>query len=360
MRLVPVLMVQEGMRIGKKIYSDDGVVLLAEGVELTATLIRRLKELDIGYIYIEDHLTEGIHIPEMLHEETRRNALSNIRINFQRLSETSRITRGYHHLGKYFSKVMESILDDVSSQEESMIMLMDMNTTDHYLYKHSLNVCVYTLVLGIANGYTKEQLMVLGLGSLLHDIGKTQIPQKVLFKPQKLDVEEYRLMQSHTQIGYRILKDEPNIPLLAAHCAFQHHERLNGTGYPRGIKGDDIHEYAQWVALADSYDAMTSHRIYRPAMLPHQAAEVLYAGAGTLYEQRKLELFRDRVAIYPPGLSVKLSTGETGVVSRIHASTPHRPVVRVMSDPEGETLKVPNEMDLARTLSVVITGVLGT
>ncbi|OXL82021.1 histidine kinase [Paenibacillus sp. SSG-1] len=359
MRLVPVPMLQQGMKIGKKIYSDEGVVLLAEGVELTSLLISRLQKLDIGYIYVEDHLTEGIDIPEMLREETRRQALQNIRVNFQRLSEASPITGGYHHLGKQFSKVMESILEDVSSQEDCMIMLMDMNTADHYLYKHSLNVCVYSLVLGIASGYTQDQLMVLGLGSLLHDIGKTQIPQKVLFKPQKLDDEEFRLMQAHAQIGFKILKDEPNIPLLAAHCAFQHHERMNGSGYPRGIKGDDIHEYAQWVALADSYDAMTSHRVYRPAMLPHQAAEVLYGGAGTLYDQKKLELFRDKVAIYPPGLSVKLSTGETGVVSKIHSHMPHRPVVRILQDPEGVPLLAPYEVDLSQSLSVIIDGVLG-
>ncbi|MBE9912482.1 HD-GYP domain-containing protein [Paenibacillus donghaensis] len=360
MRLVPVRKLQEGMRIAKKIYSDEGIVLLADGVELTSSLIRRLIELDIGYIYVEDGLTEGIHIPEMLHEETRRSALQSIRKNFQSLSESSKITKGYLHLGKDFTKMMEAILCDVSSQEESMIFLMDMNTADHYLYKHSLNVCVYALVLGIANGYTEQQLIVLGLGALLHDIGKTQIPQRVLAKPQKLTDEEYKLMQAHAEIGYKILKDEPNIPLLAAHCAYQHHERLNGSGYPRGIKGNDIHEYAQWVALADSYDAMTSHRVYRPAMLPHQAIEVLYTGSGTLYDQKKLELFRDKVAIYPPGLTVKLSTGETAVVSRIHPNMPHRPVVRILGDAEGQSLHVPYEMDLAKKLSVIITDVDGS
>lgn len=148
MRLLPVQLLREKMKIGKKIYNDEGVILLADGVELTPHLIRRLVELDIGYVYIEDHLSEGIHIPEMLQEETRRNALQKLRHNFQRLSSASSITKGYHHLGKEFSGVMESIIEDISSQEDSMIMLMDMNTTDHYLYKHSLNVCVYTLVWG--------------------------------------------------------------------------------------------------------------------------------------------------------------------------------------------------------------------
>jgi len=98
--------------------------------------------------------------------------------------------------------------------------------------------------------------------------------------------------------------------------------------------------------VADSYDAMTSNRIYKKAMLPHQAVEALYVGSGTLYEQKQLELFRDRVAIYPLGLTVKLSTGESGVVVKIDPTTPHRPIVRVLNGPEGETV-VPFERDLS-------------
>lgn len=123
-------------------------------------------------------------------------------------------------------------------------------------------------------------------------------------------------MQAHTEIGFQILKEEPNIPLLAAHCALQHHERIDGSGYPRGLTGPQIHEYAKWLGVADSYDAMTSNRVYKKAMLPHQAVEALYVGSGTLYEQKHLELFRDRVAIYPLGLTVKLSTGRAGLWSK--------------------------------------------
>lgn len=357
MRLLPVHMLQQGMKIGKKIYSEEGLILLAEGVELTSSIIRRLGELDIGYVYIQDALTEDIEIPEVLHEETRRKALQTIRTNFQNLSRTSVISKGGHHLGKSFSGMMDSILDDLGSQDVSMIMLTDMNMTDHYLYKHSLNVCVYTLILGIAYGYSRDQLYILGMGALLHDIGKTQTSQRLLLKPSKLSDEEFQQMKAHTEIGFKILKDEPNIPLLSAHCALQHHERLNGTGYPQGLKGSEIHEYAQWLGLTDSYDAMTSHRVYRPAMLPHQVMEVMYAGSGTLYDQQKLALFRDKVAIYPPGMSVKLSTGETGVVSKIDINMPQRPVVRIMTNSSGELHTAPYDLDLTQVLSVVITHV---
>ncbi|CAM4362594.1 HD-GYP domain-containing protein [Paenibacillus typhae] len=356
MRLVSVNRLQSGMKLGKKIYNDEGLVLLADGVELSDALIKRLARIDIGYVYIEDANTDDVVITTLLHDETRNQALKVIRNQFQEMSSTSGITKGFYHLDKKFSKVMDSILDDMSSQEDPMIMLADMHTADNYLYVHSLNVCLYTLVLGIAYGYSREELRVLGLGSLLHDIGKTQIPVKIVQKPGMLSDEEFRHMQAHTEIGYRILKDEPNIPLLAAHCALQHHERINGTGYPRGLTGPQIHEYAKWLGVADSYDAMTSNRIYKKAMLPHQAVEALYVGSGTLYEQKQLELFRDRVAIYPLGLTVKLSTGESGIVVKIDPSIPHRPVVRVITGHEGEPV-TPYEIDLGTALSVVISDV---
>ncbi|KGE18490.1 HD-GYP domain-containing protein [Paenibacillus wynnii] len=356
MRLVSVNQLQAGMRLGKKIYNDEGLILLAEGAELTTPIINRLAKMDIGYIYIEDALTDDVIISGMLQDETRNQALKVIRNQFQDMTGASTITKGFYHLDKKFSKIMDYILDDMSSQVDPMIMLLDMHTADNYLYVHSLNVCLYTLVLGIAHGYSKNDLKVIGLGSLLHDIGKTQIPVKIVQKPGMLSDEEFRHMQAHTEIGYRILKEEPNIPLLAAHCALQHHERIDGSGYPRGLTGPQIHEYAKWLGVADSYDAMTSNRIYKKAMLPHQAVEALYVGSGTLYEQKQLELFRDRVAIYPLGLTVKLSTGESGVVVKIDPSTPHRPIVRVLTGAEGETV-TPFEYDLSKALSVVISDV---
>ncbi|GJM79844.1 hypothetical protein HMSSN139_23400 [Paenibacillus sp. HMSSN-139] len=243
----------------------------------------------------------------------------------------------YPYLGKTFSGLIESILDDLSARDDAMIMMMNMNSMDHYLYRHSLNVCVYTLLLGQLHGYTKDELTVLGLGALLHDIGKTKLPLELLTKPSRLTDEEFEMIKRHPDFGFKMLKDEPGIPLLSAHCAYQHHEKIDGSGYPRGIRGNEIHEYARWIAITDAYDAMTTHRSYRKAMLPHQALEVLYTGCGHWYEKPKLELFRDRVAIYPIGMTVRLSTGETGVVSRIHGHMPQRPVVRVLTD-RGERI----------------------
>ncbi|GAB6926668.1 HD-GYP domain-containing protein [Paenibacillus sp. JCM 10914] len=357
MRLIPTKALKPGMVLGKKIYNSDGLILLADGVKLTDALIRRLGGLELGYVYIEDALTDDINVPELLSEETRLGAIRSIRTSFKNLESKPELRGSFHHLGKTFSGMMESIIDEISDHEQTMVLLTDMNTNDYNLYRHSLNVCLYSIVLGVSYGYNREELRHLGLGALLHDIGKTRISQKLLHYPGRLTDEEFREIQKHAEYGFQILKDEPNIPLLSAHCALSHHERLDGSGYPRGLKGPEIPEYAKWIAITDSYDAMTTQRVYKPALLPHEAVEVMYTGSGTLYEQRYLALFRDRVAIYPPGISVKLHTGESGVVSRIHAHVPHRPVIRVLMDAEGTELTTPYELDLSESLTIMIAAI---
>lgn len=216
---------------------------------------------------------------------------------------------------------------------------------------------MYTSVMGMAYGYDAEELLTLSMGALLHDIGKTLIPDEILLKEGPLDNEEYEQMKQHAEEGYRLLKDMPNIPLLTAHCAFQHHERLDGSGYPRGICGDDIHEYAKWIAIADSYDAMTTNRVYRKAMLPHEAMEVIYGGAGSLYEQKMVEVFRDKIALYPIGITVRLNTGEVGVVVDLNKTNVKRPIVRILRDAQGQELQTPYEIDLSKHLTTLISSI---
>ncbi|MCU6797264.1 HD-GYP domain-containing protein [Paenibacillus sp. WQ 127069] len=359
MRLLPIHIVRPGMKLGKKIYNEEGLVLLAEGIELTQTLINRLGKYGVDFIYIADPRTADIIIPQLLSEETRFKAITEIRTSFRKLMDNSikNKTAGYNQLGKNFGEVMNLIIDDLSSHQDAMIMLTNMSVMDDYLFQHSLNVCIYATLLGMAYGYNRNDLMTLGLGSLLHDIGKTQIPYEILRKNAQLTDDEFDCMKRHTEYGFKLLKDEPNIPLLSAHCAFQHHERLNGSGYPRGIEGTEIHDYAKWIGLVDSYDAMTTHRVYRRAMLPHQAMEIIFTGTETLYEKKKIELFRDKIAIYPLGINVTLNTGEMGTVVGLNNIFPQRPIVRVLQTPGGEEIYAPFDVDLSKKLSIMITGV---
>lgn len=351
MRLLPIGSCHAGMKLARHIYSENGTVLLSVGFELTTNLIRRLSHYGIDYLYIKDPRTEDIVIGEVISEETRIRTIREVRTTFKKMMNDAGNKR-MTQFGEAFRPLMKDIIDDLSLHKDAMMMLTNISVTDHYLFQHSLNVCIYTTLLGLAHGYSKDELMVLGLGALLHDIGKTKVPQDILQKPGKLTDTEFLEIKKHAEYGFLLLKDEPNIPLLVAHCAYQHHERINGGGYPRGISGTDIHEYARWIGMVDSYDAMTTHRVYRSPVLPHQALEILFTGTGTLYDHEKLLLFRDKIAIYPIGVTVKLDTGETGVVVCLNASAPYRPVVRVFEDGEGQV--IPYEIDLSEKLNVMI------
>jgi HD-GYP domain-containing protein (c-di-GMP phosphodiesterase class II) len=358
MRLLPIGSCRSGMKLARHIYSEEGTVLLAAGVELTDALLARLYRCGIDFLYVRDARTDDIAVVDLLSEETRIRTMGEIRTTFKKLMDDAGRKRlvSTYHLGKTFRPLLEDVISDLSRHPDAMIMLSNMSVTDNYLFQHSLNVCVYATMLGLTYGYGKDELMTLGLGALLHDIGKTKVPLDVLRKPGKLSEAEFAEIKKHAEYGYLMLKDEPNVPLLAAHCAYQHHERLNGSGYPRGITGEAIHEYARWIGLVDSYDAMTTHRVYRSAMLPHEALEVLFTGAGTLYDQEKIALFRDKIALYPLGVTVRLNTGEIAVVVDLNASAAHRPIVRVLENADGETVP-PYEIDLSKKLTILIEAV---
>ena len=159
----------------------------------------------------------------------------------------------------------------------------------------------------------------------------------------------------HTEYGFEILRKDPSVSLLSAHCALQHHEKLDGTGYPRGLKGDEIHPYGKILAVADVFDALTSNRPYRKAMLPHEAMEILYGETYTHFDPKYVKTFQRSVATYPVGLTVKLNTGETGVVVHYEMGAPNRPTVRVLNDPTGDSVDKPYEIDLAKHPSIMIT-----
>lgn len=355
MLLLPIQLCQPGMRLGKPIFNDEGLILLNEGMELTPTIVQRLEQFGINQVYIEDPRTDDIVLRDVVSQETRARAVAEVRSTFGRLMDASFRKKSMNglQLGRTFKPVIDTILDDITSNVDAMMMLANIHASDHYLFQHSVDVCIYAAIMGQASGYSRDELFNLAIGALLHDIGKTQLPDHLLQKPGRLTPEEYEKVKTHTTLGFQMLKDEPNIPLLSAHVAFQHHERLNGSGYPRAIEGEEIHEYARWVGLADSYDAMTTHRVYRKAMLPHEAVEVLYAGAGTLFDRDMVKLFRNKVAIYPLGMLLRINTGEIGVVVDINASTPHRPIIRILYDEVNQPIS-PYEIDLSKVLHLQI------
>lgn len=360
MRLIPVYMCQPGMRLGKPIFNSEGQILVGYKFELTGSIISRLQKMGIDYIFIEEPHTEDILIEEGIKEETRLQLRATLKGIMDAVSSSSYDPRfGNAQLFRLCSKSVDLIMEDLQYDRNDAFMLMNMhmfpsNDYGQHFIQKSMNVCVYATKIGMSEGYTKEDLVAFSLGALLHDVGSLKISREILNKRGTLSPFEYEEVKKHPEYGFKIVMDERSIPLLSAHCTLQHHERINGSGYPYGLKQGEIHPFAQWVGLLETYDSLTHPRAHREALLPHQAIEILYGGAGTLYDMDKVKMFRNKVSIFPLGLTVQLSSGESGIVSKVFPDVKHRPVVRVLKDANGEYLKHPYEIDLSRNLSIMI------
>ncbi|RXI96679.1 HD-GYP domain-containing protein [Anaerobacillus alkaliphilus] len=351
MRLITVDKITPGIKLGKTIYNEKGKVLLAAGTELSEGLIRRLKKYNIFTIYIEDELSEGIEIVEAIPEELRLEAVNLITEGLHTIADlaTSKV-KGMmksERTIRSFQKIFKDILHCLSDNRTALNLLATTKIHENYLYMHSVNVTIYSCQLAIANGLPLKNIEEIGIGAMLHDLGKVYVSPEILNKPGSLTQSEFEHMKTHCSLGFEVLRKLHEIPLPVAHCAFQHHERIDGTGYPRNLKGNEIHKYAKIISVADVFDAVTSHRVYRPPILPHKALELLYAGSGTQFDVRQVELFRDCIAIYPQGLTVKLNDGRTGIVSSYNFHSVGRPVVRIIQDEQNQVV-VPYEIDLCK------------
>jgi len=357
MRLKSIRNCRPGDTLARSIYSETGTVLVGAGVELTERMLARLKNMNITAVYIADKRTDDILIEPVISEEARREAMTIIHESFRMVESAKpkwQLLFSDRKFGRRIRQAMTTIIQEIKSSRSVMNLMADACAFDNYIFAHSLNVALYSIAVALKSGFSEKEVVEIGIGGLLHDIGKTCVPEAILKKQGRLTEEEFAIMQKHTEYGFEILSKQDEIPLLSAHCAFQHHERLNGSGYPRRLKGEEIHPYARLMAVTDVFDALTSHRVYRPPMLPHEAMEILYTGSDSLYDASYVAIMRDTIALYPLGLSVTLNTGESGVVVDANKGYPSRPIVRILVAPNGEEVDEPYEYDLSKRLDLMI------
>jgi putative nucleotidyltransferase with HDIG domain len=358
MRLISVARCEPGMVLAKPALNQQGAVVLGKHAELTGRVIQLLKKLGIDMIYVRDQATDDIEIDQVISDQTRCETISAIYSTFNEMQNQRRSSsvRGKASASLYdrFSTICQRLIDEMKSSNSTINLLGNVYVHENYVYSHSLNTTIYALGIAMKKGYSDKELMEIGVGALLHDIGQMKIPDRIMQKESCLTNEEYEMVKKHTEYGFDLLRQEYGFPLLAAHCAYQHHERLDGSGYPRGLKKDEIHRHARLLAVADVFEALTSHRAHRRAMLPHMAMEILYGQSGTQFDQEYVELFRKTVAIYPIGVSVKLNTGETAIVVGYNEHMLTRPIVRVIKDSAGAPLPRYTEIDLSKNLSLTI------
>lgn len=351
MRKISLDHIQDGMKLAKSIYTQDGRILLGSGIELKEPYVARLRSSNISEIYIEDDLSGGIHIHDVISEEARIET----RALVKNMMESFRINRYYDSCR--MQEMVAHIIDELISQEDIIVNLSDIRSVDDYTFAHSVSVCVLALITGISLDLTREKLKDLGIGALLHDIGKIAISEEILKKPSELSIEEFSQIKLHTTFGYDLVKANTNISADSATIVLQHHERYDGSGYPAGLRGDEIHLFARITAIADVYDALTSDRVYRSRIKSSKVIEYLTHLGVTHFDQEILEVFLKNVAIYPQGTGVLLNSGEKAIVVKNNKKFPTKPWVRVIYNSDGIKESNFEDIDLTKVLNLAIVDV---
>ena len=238
-------------------------------------------------------------------------------------------------------------VDRMLENESAMLWFNRLKAQDEYTSQHCLSVAILGIGFARFLGYEKSELKTIGLCGLLHDVGKMKVDQDILNKPGKLSDVEFAHMKSHAQKGYELLLGHKDLPTTVVDVTYTHHERLDGTGYPRGLTKEQIPQRAFIISICDVYDAITSHRVYDNARAPMEALKVLMKGRQTQFDDSLVVKFIEWLGVFPVGTLTKLNTGEAAIVLETNPEFRLRPVVVVLRDENGKPCK-PRQLNLAQ------------
>jgi putative nucleotidyltransferase with HDIG domain len=246
--------------------------------------------------------------------------------------------------------VVQNITESILRNPGALLGLLRIKTKDDYTFLHSVSVCALLVAFCNARGLDEDITRQAGLGGLLHDTGKALVPDAILNKPGPLTDEEFAVIKKHPEDGWNILRQSPEVPQIALDITRHHHERLDGTGYPDKLAGDQISELAQMAAIVDVYDALTADRVYHKGIPAAAALRKIYEWSKHHFNQQLVQEFMRCVGIYPVGTLVLLESGRLGVVVEPHESNLLAPKVNVFFNTRTNVYIKPETIDLSRGL----------
>jgi len=324
MRLVHTKDLTPGMIVGCDVISEDGVILLAKGVCLSKSHIATLQNLGITMLYVDTEESNEIDNKKAARAYFIKEYIKTIGI----------IVNAFEDI-KYFKEVPIFEMRELADQRIKLLIntigvldyLQELRLYNGDTFQHSLNVAILAGVLGKWLGYEKEKLKNLILAGLLHDIGKLFVPLSILDKPHMLSSWEFEVIKKHPQEGYRLIADSNKVPENVKLGILQHHERMDKSGYPLGLEGDKIHDYAKIIAIADIYDAMTSDRPYRRRMTPLAVIEEISAQMYSKLDAALCLTFLNNVKNHFQGSDVILSNGQKAKIIILNENLWTKPIV---------------------------------
>ncbi|GAB6181536.1 HD-GYP domain-containing protein [Desulfotomaculum defluvii] len=338
---LPVRYLLPGMVLVSPIFSNNKQLLLGRGTILTTKLISSLKKYGI---IVADVNILGKEFAQQKNEIDYGVSLNAVNI-------VEELVKGGGSVDyKSILCTVDSIIEEILEGKAIIGNLTNLCSVDMYTFAHCVDVCILAIAAGALLNYDRKKLLILGIGSLLHDIGKIKVPQSILNKPDKLTPEEFEEMKRHSCYGYKMAKGIYDITALSKEIILNHHEKYDGSGYPHGLKGERISDMAAICSVADVYNAITTDRIYRKALPPHEAYEMIMAAGDLMFKNDIAMAFLKLIKPYPVGSAVTLSNGYKGIIIDLKEELIFRPVIKII-----ETEEI---IDLKNHHNLVITGLL--
>ena len=353
---LPITRLRDGMVTAQSIYNSEGASYLTRGTKLSQQYIDRLHKLGISSVATTS-LDPDMPLPppeDIIREDTRVTAIHQVYDTYARIQQAKDM-----EIPPLLS-ASESIIADLIQKPENLVQMTDIRLYDDYTFAHSVNVAALSAMLGLLCHFTKSDLITLTMGALLHDIGKLNVNIKILNKPGALTDEEFQCIHLHPEWGWRRLRELTSTSLdvaAIANIAYQHHEHLDGSGYPRHLTDDSISDFSKIVAIADVYDALTTQRPYKKAYPPHIAYKIMTKCSGKQFDPPLLKLFFDHVALYPISTVLKTAMGY-GIVKDVHIGMTRYPRLILFADNNNQLLPTPITIETTDHDSDFITSVV--
>ena len=356
---LPVSKLKDGMVLGQSLFNTAGGSYLVKGQPVTIDYIRKLRQIGIQSVTVTsmDPAHKLPPPPDVIEEKTRINAISTVYNTFQSIEENGTLDT------TALQRVTDSIVFDLFENRNNLVQLTDIRAHDAYTFAHSVNVAVLSAMMGMLCHMPRDEISLITLGGLLHDLGKVDVSSDILTKNRGLSDREFKIMKNHPLDGSRRILNVSDLPkksILAA-IAAQHHEHIDGSGYPNGITGNEMHHYAKITAIADVYDALTSERPYKKAYMPNIAYNIMHNINKGQFDQDLLDTFFNNVALYPEGAVLKTTFG-FAVVKESRFGRTTTPIIILFADTNGKLLNERSVIDLyetpdgAKSIQVVPTG----
>lgn len=371
-RKISVRDLKPGMYVASmcsSIWNDSQTVYTEEGFVPDEGRIRFIIEAGYQEVFIDTSVAadsdaaNGDHLGgETVPEGDQVDVIDQLRVPLP--AELARARQVYaeaveiaHHLFSSVAKgkpldvaasrrAVTGIADSVTRNPDALRCLASLGDPDTYLYSHSVNVSVLCIAYAMFLEKDREDIMEVGLAGLFHDLGKTKLPRHLLNKAGKLGPEEFKLMESHSVMSLSILEEQEEVSPAIKRAVVEHHEKYDGTGYPFGLTHEQVSPFGRMLALADSFDALTSRRSYKEAMAPPRALSIMYGQRGKDFADRDVQSFIKCMGVFPSGSLVRLSDGRAAVVYETNPGRPLSPIVNVVLDRDLNPLP-PEIMDLS-------------